>query len=161
MQKTCSFLNSQISKFCAFKWTKSFQEFYLIANSSHLLVRSPNFGLQEILNRYKQNESRTFLVIGEKKLFLRDWTFSSFIFWLISCNLTLKDDLNGVQNLWYGLNQIEVFLIFHFKMENQKVIFLTTWVVEWNFGLNNTTSSVHHSNRLWEGNNRISSKNKS
>ena len=73
---------------------------------------------------------------GEKKLFLRDWTFSSFIFLLISCNLTLKDDLNGVQNLWYGLNQIEVFLIFHFKMENQKVIFLTTWVVEWNFGLN-------------------------
>ena len=63
MQKTCSFLNSKISKFCAFKWIKSFQEFYLIANSSHLLVRSPNFGLQEILNRYKQNESRTFLVI--------------------------------------------------------------------------------------------------
>ena len=66
----------------------------------------------------------------KKILLCRDWTFFSFIFWYGSCYLSRRDDFNDVWNLLYGLNEVKVFLIFHVEMTNQKVVRLTTWVVE-------------------------------
>ena len=68
----------------------------------------------------------------KKNLLCRVWTFFRFNFWYESCYLSLRDDLNGVWNLLYRLIEVEVFLIFHVEMENQKVVRLTTWVVESN-----------------------------
>ena len=72
--------------------------------------------------------------IGEKNYFSEIGHFRVLI------NLLLfgvhNGNFNGVHNLWYCSSQIEVFLIFHFEMKNQKVVFLTTWVVELNFGVN-------------------------
>ena len=68
----------------------------------------------------------------KKILLCRDWTFFRFNFWYGSCSLSRRDDLNGVWNLSYRLSEVKVFWIFHVEKENQKVVRLTTWVIESN-----------------------------
>ena len=55
--------------------------------------------------------------------------FSDSNFWYGPCNLSLADHSNG---RIYDLIDVEVFWIFNAEMENQKVVRLTTWIVESN-----------------------------
>ena len=67
-----------------------------------------------------------------KKLVFRDWTFLRFNLCCGPCYLAHWDDSNDIYDLWYHRTFTRFFWFFMSKVQYQKVVRLSTWVVESN-----------------------------
>ena len=83
-----------------------------------------------------------------KKLVFRDWTFLRFNFWCSSCYLAHWGDYNGIYDLWYHQTFSRFFWIFMSKVKYQKVVRLSTWVVESNSSFDKMKVWLNRSGRM-------------
>jgi len=92
--------------------------------------------------------SMFYSLLVKLKLVFRDWTFLRFNFRCSSCSLAHWDDSNGMYNLWYHLTFSTFFCFFASKVKHQKVVRLSTWVIESNSSFDKKSAWLNITGRI-------------